>query len=242
MTIFKTIAAAAAVSVIATTSSAVTVDLTSVSGIWQNVVTAGGPAAGVGTNVISWGPQATPAGPSSYEFDAVSVPQNDVSSPFSLGKFFHNNFPVFLGNELLSADLKVSIGGTADGQAFNLNPVFSFTHFETPNGGNPCGAGGGQPCPDLVTLVNSQDLSEVLTLGNGDEFTLTILGFDTGDDNPLTSFLTKENKSNMAKLIATFEVEPGGTGGQVPLPAAGWMLLAGIGALGAAKRRKKKAS
>ena len=32
-----------------------------------------------------------------------------------------------------------------------------------------------------------------------------------------------------------------GSGGSIPLPAAGWLLLAGIGALGAAKRRRKAA-
>ena len=51
----------------------------------------------------------------------------------------------------------------------------------------------------------------------------------------------EQQSSNSAKLIASFAVEPGGgDGGEIPLPAGAWLMLTGIGLLGAAKRRTKK--
>lgn len=239
MSWFKSIATASVLAVAATAANAVTVDLTGISGVWQNAVTAGDPVtSSAGGSIISWGPERNDLDlESSYEFNAASTPQNNVSSPFSLGEFVHNNWTISTANVLQSVDLAVNIQGNVDGQAFNLNPVFSFTHFETINAANPCAAGGSNPCPDLVTLVNSQDLSQSLTLADGSLITLTILGFDTGS-GPLSTFLTEESNSNSANLIGSFDVRPGAT---IPLPAAGWLLIGGLGVLGAVKRRSKKA-
>jgi hypothetical protein len=47
-----------------------------------------------------------------------------------------------------------------------------------------------------------------------------------------------EEQTNTAPLLAEFDFEPN-TPPAVPLPAAGWMLIAGIGGLVAMKRRQK---
>ncbi len=48
------------------------------------------------------------------------------------------------------------------------------------------------------------------------------------------------NEGGKGDINIDLEIDPNG-GGVVPLPAAGWMLLAGIGGLAAAGRRRKKA-
>ncbi|AXI48380.1 hypothetical protein C1J03_21730 [Sulfitobacter sp. SK012] len=194
-----------------------------------------GSATGENTDVLAWNGFSNPG--SNYTLNAASGGSN-LSSPFDLGEFVHNNFVINLNNgSLLSADLAISIAGSVNGTAFSIDPTFSFTHIETPNNANPCAQGGSAPCADLVTLVNAQDLSQVFDV-DGQDFTLTVLGFDTGS-GPFSSFLTSENQSNSATLSASFslaeEVPP------VPLPAAGWMLMAGIGGIAATRRRKSKA-
>ena len=47
-------------------------------------------------------------------------------------------------------------------------------------------------------------------------------------------WVTKEKKKTYLDIFAVIDVQP------VPLPAAGWMLIAGVGGLGAMKRRAKK--
>ncbi|MEM7076691.1 MAG: THxN family PEP-CTERM protein [Pseudomonadota bacterium] len=233
----KTLAIAGVCAAIASGSSAAVVTLDSVVGVWQNTLLSNGAAANnEGTSEITWGSDLGD-GLSGYEFNAVTGLPSVVGSPFDLGEFVHNNFPIGAPS-LESADLSVSITGNIDGLAFALNPVFSFTHFETTNfPSGSCAAGGVEPCPDLVTLVNSQDLTEVVNTPDG-PLTLTILGFDTGS-GPFSSFLTLEDESNFATLRAEFLAPIPGTT-VVPLPAAGWMLLAGVGGLAAFGRRRNK--
>lgn len=243
MHIFKALAVAvAALGFSATGAFAVTLNLDAVSGTWGNIAETGGlaPVAGAGTNKIEWGVPCcgnNTTNGSSYVFDGAGA-ANNVSSPFTLGTFTHNNFTISSdSSSLLSADLTVSVSGFFDAMAFALNPVFSFTHLETANGASPCAAGGSQPCPDLVTLVNSQDLSQVVDLGGGQLVTLTILGFDTGS-GPLSTFLTKEQFANSARLVAQFSA-PEPPGPVVPLPASAWLMLAAFGGLAAAGRARR---
>lgn len=209
---------------------AAVLNLTSISGVWQNTVTVGGgSASGEGTSAITFGN--TSGTPSGYTFNAAATPQNNVASPFSLGEFIHNNFVIF-GGSLLSADLSVSVSGTLDGTAFSLNPVFSFSHNET-NNTAPCDPIGATICPDVVSIVNAQDLTEIVNVG-GQNFTLTIEGFQVGG-GIVTDFFTEENQSNSATLVASLS-EPA----PVPLPAAGWLLLAAFGAPAAARKMRDR--
>lgn len=231
-----TVAVAAITTATAGAVSASTVGdvfITSVTGVWT--ATEGAATAGIGTNSISWGDPATPDGPSGYTFVGAAPPTAGPFGPdvdFALGEFTHNNFPVFPPS-ITEATLEVETTGTVDGEAFALTSTFIFDHFETPNNGDPCAAGGDQPCPDLVTPTLNTGASESITVEGVDYF-ISVSGFMGMDGG----FLTLEGESNTATLVGSFtaDVPPA-----VPLPAAGWMLLAGVGGLAALRRRKKAA-
>lgn len=91
-------------------------------------------------------------------------------------------------------------------------------------------------CPDLVTFVGAVSLFGDTIEVNGENVVLGLEGFAAG-----TTFLTAEGQRNDAVLRASFTANPI-TVNPVPLPAAGWMLLAGFGGLAALKRRKNKAA
>lgn len=219
-------------------ANAVTFTVDTTAGTWENtVLTNGGNAGGESTNEIRWGRPATDAGQSGYDYTAAAATSSQTDELFILGTFNHLNFPVF-SPSLVSADLAISLSGNADGVGFSFNSTFSFDHFETPNEANPCAAGGVPLCPDLVTLLNPQDTSQVVTV-DGTDYTLEIAGFvtDATDFTSfLDSFLTLENQENEAFLVARFS-EP--LVSEVPLPAAGWMLLAGLGGMAAMRRSRK---
>lgn len=207
--------------------SAATVEIASIMGVWDNTVTAGGgTASGEGTSFITFGN--TSGTQSGYDFAATSTPFT-AGNPFDLGVSTHDNFVIY-GGSLQSADLLVNVMGTIDGTAFSLAPIFSFMHDETTNS-TPCNPVGATVCPDVVTFANAQDLSEIVNVG-GEDFTVTIEGFQVGG-SLVSAFTTEEGQSNSATLVASISAPA-----PVPLPAAGWGLLMGIGALGAMRRRK----
>ncbi|MBT1450553.1 PEP-CTERM sorting domain-containing protein [Glaciecola sp. XM2] len=199
---FKTLSAAFLVGILMTfNASAALVEFKNISGVWVDdepdaAVT------GEGTSQIRWGNSTTQSG---YDFVAgadtsVTVPPSP-SAAFALGDFTHLNFPVSppsLESVTLSVTLDILIDGIAAGASTFL---YNFTHFETPNNGNPCAAGGAQPCPDLVSFSVS-DASDSFLIG-GVNYTVNILGFSTDGGTTITdSFLTLENQSNTATLFA----------------------------------------
>lgn len=206
----------------------------STSGTWTNIVAApiGGAISGAGTNSMSWGTPATGSGQSGYDFVGVAenVSMTDlISSTFLLGTFTHRNFPIS-GTSLDTATLNVDFSLDTFSQTFS----FGFDHFETPNGANPCPAGGAPPCPDLVSFPNAVS-SEFVTI-EGVDYNLTLTGFSQGGpSNAVDAFLTLEGQSNSAGLYAMLtEVE----GEAVPEPS-GLVGLAAIGGLVTVLRRKK---
>jgi len=167
---------------------------------------------------------------SGYDFTAAPSPQADVGSPFHLGDFTHQNFPIY-APLLTSVDLEISIAGTIDGVAFAMTPSFTFGHLETLNRA-PCAPAGATICPDVVSFLSSRDLSEVVSVGGAD-YMLIINGFEQGGDL-VSSFVTEEYQANTASLFASI-IEPA----PIPLPAAGWLLVTGFLGLGAARRRRR---
>ncbi|WP_299846362.1 THxN family PEP-CTERM protein [uncultured Roseovarius sp.] len=240
MSWFKTIAAAAVVAVAATAGSAATLTINSVTGVWENANPAAG-ISGVGTNEISWGNPTNGNNKSRYRFDGAAPPPfiANEGSAFSLGKFTHFNNPI-TGTSLLSANLKVTINVAGVG---DINSTFSFAHTETPNGANPCANGGAQGagvningCADLVQATLNLASTDVFQIG-GIDYVFDVSGFLNGG-SLLDKFWTKEKAANMAELQGAFVTRDSVV---IPLPAAGWLLIGGLGVLGAVKRRSKKA-
>jgi hypothetical protein len=244
MTIKHTLAAALAVS-LATAAQASTIDLVSVTGTWQNVQ--GGTNVNFPPHEVRWGTDLG-NGQSGYRFDPGAPPELTGISPgsiFTLGTFTHFNVPIAVDSSITGVDLLVNFvlripSGNMVTQAFNA--LFNFSHWETPNGANPCADGGtngvgvnANGCADRVIVSTNYDGSELVEIGN-ERFFLTITGFGIGGN---TTFWTAEGAANeivlQAKFINERDVAP------IPLPAAGFMLLGALGGLAALRRRRKAA-
>lgn len=158
----------------------------------------------------------------------------NVSNPFDLGTFTHNNFTIS-GTFLQSVDLDITVSGDIDGTAFSIVRTFAFTHTETPNVSSQCPSNP-NPCPDIVDFNNDYSASEVVDV-NGDLYTIILNGFNQ-NGSTVTSFLTEEGQTNSAVLSASWEVVPAPA--PVPLPAAGVLLLGAMGGLGALRARRKR--
>lgn len=169
---------------------------------------------GLNTNQISWGGTAEFPIPteekSSYVFNGTSqdLGDNFLGQEFDLGLFTHNNFPIF-APFLTGATLEVSLE-FASGVVQTFDLTFLFKHFETPNFPDDpetprverCAAGGNEPCPDRVRLLNS-GISEDTVEIDGVTYFLRILGFRDVETGLLTrSFLTDEAAVNQAFLVA----------------------------------------
>lgn len=239
MRLGKFLATTAVAVIVAGGASASTISdivITSVTGEWTSV-TGGTNVSGLTTNAISWGTTTPSGGPQSgYTFVGAAPPTQGPflsDTVFTLGDFTHDNFPINSGTSITAATLEVTTDFTIGGTAGSLTSQFIFDHFETPNdpAGAPCAAGGPEPCGDLVTPTLNVGASDSLTIDGVDYF-VSVTGFSMG-----ASFLTAENASNTATLLGTFTADVAA----IPLPAAGWMLLAGVGGLAALRRRKKAA-
>jgi hypothetical protein len=129
---------------------------------------------------------------------------------------FNNSFSIFSGSQVLFKNNK-------NGSAFGATATMLFAKggfldfgYATDGGAGAEGAiannGVASGRPGLSIAYSA--------LFNADRSVITLFGDDTGD-------------SDNDDLGVRIDVTP------VPLPAAGWMLLAGLGALGAAARRSR---
>jgi hypothetical protein len=238
--------AAASIFVLATTATgalAVPLSLENVAFTWSDPVNGNNiEYSGQGTDdaQIRWGGSgATFTEKSGYEIQATSDPVPDpgvgVDDPFILATFTHFNEPITAGTAIGFVNLLIGADVYDNGTFVkSVSFEFQFEHLETSNSGpcdettNPVGT----VCDDRVTvsLINVSDTFN----SNGVEYTLEIEGFLQGGD-PTNVFYSGEGGTNSAQVQAVFAAA------QVPLPAAGWLLIAGIGGLAAIRRKKKAA-
>ena len=237
-------AAGLAVSMATVAEAQITVD--AVTGQWSNAV--GGDAVSINNAAtpidIRWGTTTTDGPRSGYDFTPTAPPSFDVVVPmdgftlFNLGTFNHRNFPIVRGTNITSVDLSVTLD--IDGAVpNNFSQLFTIFHEETPNGG-ACPYGGANAqgvningCADRVTfgVAGAQNSFTV----DGINYGLMLEGFSSDPMNYVgtSDFLTIENQENEAYLFARiFTVE-------VPEPSSVALLLVGLGAFGAAARRRR---
>lgn len=257
---FSTLCAASALALAAGMANAATIQITGISGTWSNWT--GGSnvtntAPGADPAQLRWGNKA-PGTQSGYDFDATDTPfTKDHDQEFNLGEFKHLNYVIPTNTSITGADLSVVFKFILDGETTEreLTSVFRFAHWETTNDARPCADGGtnGQGinkdgCADQVTVSTILGDNSTIMLDDGDgnwrEYAFDIYGFKLAPGaNTISEFWTRENKTNAANLYARFTyAENINTGpSPVPLPAAGFLLLGGLGALGALSRRRKTA-
>ena len=246
-------------------ATAATVGVTSVAGTWSSTDPTNPPGLnGLGTNAINWGKAyatSKTGRQSGYSFVAAAAGNIETDQDFVLGTFTHNNFVIDAGTSIKRADLSIGINLMIGSVSKVVSAVFNFDHWETDNFGTKKGrcADGGTVgagvnvagCADRVSIRNNTNLNKSFAI-DGFLYILEITGF-TIAGNLFSQFWTTEDMANSAILTARFKQvgiappiggEPG-TGpdpvpSPVPLPAAGWLMLAGLGALAAARARRRK--
>lgn len=243
-TIKTLLAGSAAALVLAGAAQAGTISITSVTGQWTSI-TGGSNTTPLGGSSISWG-NSTGFGQSGYDFVGIAPPTVAGLPPdtvFDLGTFTHRNNPIEAGTSITAATLKVLFDFVIDSDPLTViqrSSTFVFKHNETDNGADPCANGGANyvgvninGCADNVDPATNPNFSESFDV-DGVTYLLDVTGFDIG-----SSFWTVEQATNTATIRARFteksNVAP------IPLPAAGWLLVAGLGGLGALSRRRRAA-
>ena len=238
--------AAAIAAAFAVPASAAVVTFENITGTWSNPI--GGSNISYNNNgtddaSIRWG-NSTGDGKSGYDFEAISIPGLTVNPPggsdvANIGLFRHVNRPI-TGDAISGVTLTFTTDVKLDGVYLDtVNFVYTFDHTETPNGAEPCQFGGanGQGvnsngCADRV-LVNFNAQSDSFEI-DGLRDALDVVGFLV-NDNPATSFLTKEGTRNEAYLRGRVVLYTDA----VPEPATWAMLIAGFGLVGTAARRRQ---
>lgn len=235
----RMLATAAGIVCFATSAMAASLTVTDIQAQWSSSRPT---VSGLGTDQIRWGRPAETK-QSGYNFTSSDVPFSvQDQNEFVIGTFSHENFPVF-GSFLESANLSVQFSVVGVDQP--ITSTFAFTHSETLNdpvsgncqNGDAVGVGvNAAGCADRVRATLNREQSETFVI-DGVTYQLDILGFQR-DGEKFTTFWTEENKSNAAELIAIFRVLDTQPPSEVPLPAAGWLLLAGFASLGLLRQRK----
>ncbi len=226
--------------------SANVVTVTSVVGTWSNTTqdgTGSGSVFGQGTSVISWGQPTNQQlnnpdlKQSQYIFTPNTTPiSTTAESPFIFGTLTHENWTIFAPS-LLTAQLNLTIGFEIDGvEQTPLSASYLFTHNETPNS-SPCGFSSTSVCDDIVTFAPIASSFGTIDV-NGTLFTFVLDNFQNPLGTNVSAFQTLEANSNQAFLVGRWTSEVP----IVPLPAAAWLMLAGIGGLGLMARRRSDAA
>lgn len=266
----KTLSILCAASALALTAGAATaapLTVTGVTGSWisadpGNLTSLNG----IGTNELRWGvphsSQDWPGGQKSgYDFVGKAPPKfgAEPDKPFDLGTFTHHNYPINEGTSITGATLEVTFSfylGNNEDDIITKTSQFRFDHWETPNGSQDWKGNWSDPtvcqngvangrgvnvngCADQVTVSTLAGYTETFTMienGVEHEYVFAVSGFDAGEE-----FWTVENQGNSTKLYASYTYAKNILPAPIPLPAAGWLLLGGIGALGVARRRRKAA-
>lgn len=232
--------------------------ITSISGTWQDPTPDGVHNLNIDNAVdgsetqISWGIPTESGEQSSFTAEWSGPQEIEIvpgeTSTFEVGVFTHDNniikFTDWDLRAISSVELNVTMELLIDSEEYSFNQTFTFLFDETLNypdgectyGGFADDALNPDGCRDRVVFVENENVSEVLIV-NGMAYSIEITGFMVEDDL-VSFFLTEENKANQAKIVGRLVVEdiP-----QTPLPAAGWLLIAGFGALAAVSRKRRSA-
>jgi hypothetical protein len=181
---------------------------------------------------------------SGYIFEGLSN-FTTTQSAFTFGQFTHRNGAVWTSSATLDkVEFELAIVGKVEGESFSVAKKFFIDHNETINPAQTCAAGGTQPCQDSVNFGSSLAESLIFVVGNM-QYTLTLEGLVTGlDGSIITSFFTPEYGQSSATFRARIDAQPINPTPPppvIPLPAAGWLLIAGVGGLMVAARRKRSA-
>ena len=161
----KALGAFLAVWLTAGAASAAPLDITNISGVWQNPV--GGLAvAGTGTSTITWGDGLAPD--SGYSFAAAAdILGATTGVPILLGVFTHFNEVIPVPN-LTGVDL--AFGFDTNGAPVLVAAVFPFAHNETPN------LTGTSPADDDIVTITTPLVNIPITVGL-DTYFFNLLGF-----------------------------------------------------------------
>lgn len=245
------VAALSAIALGAMSAHASTLTITNITGTWSgwtggtNVST----SASGSTTQLRWGiPEG--GGQSGYDFTPTGTPSVQTAhNPFALGQFTHHNFPISAGTAITGAALDVTFDfylGSDSSNVISRTSQFVFDHWETPNSAAPCANGkangtgvNSAGCADRVRAVTNPSSTETFTVVDGattHTYVFAVTGFDIG-----SAFWTSENQTNSAVLNAMFTHESYIQPAPVPLPAAAGLLVAGLGALTVAGRRRRRA-
>lgn len=239
-------------------SEAATVNVSSVGSSWTDVAAlAPATVSGTGSSFLTWGsPAGKKTGKSGYSFAETGTmlrasASYDVEQPFVLGTFTHHNNPIRSGTSITKATLDLAIDLMVDGTALAVKSTFDFIHWETDNAGTRgiCANNGRNKrgvnvkgCADQVKIENILDRTDEFQIGDA-MYIMTITGFLV-DGMFATEFWTRENAKNPAQLVGMIKkvrdlAPPPPPPPAVPLPASGWLVLAGLGGLAGLKRRRR---